>query len=347
MDFHFHEDHLPSQAVMDQQIRRDPLIQNPAALSSLSCIDLPGHPNRSQSSARSEEEFKNPAAARKVQKADREKLRRDRLNEQFVELGNILDPDRPKNDKATILMDTIQLLRGLTSQVNKLKSEHATLTEESHELAQEKNDLKEEKALLKSDIENLNDRYQQRLRATYPWASMDHSVVMAPAPYPFPVPMQMPPGPFPLHPSMQPYTFFGNQNPGVIANPCSTFVPYIAPTSLVEQQSRNAPPFVHPGNQSHNLSNQDTRSKSSCESKIEKTVDSNEVATYLELKTPGSSTDQNTSFEQTNSKKMRRTENIISEESSSSRCSSSRTLESNSNSSTLNGRKSTDTCGNT
>jgi hypothetical protein len=28
--------------------------------------------------------------ARKTQKADREKLRRDRLNEQFVELGNIL-----------------------------------------------------------------------------------------------------------------------------------------------------------------------------------------------------------------------------------------------------------------
>jgi len=29
-------------------------------------------------------------AARKTQKADREKLRRDRLNEQFVVLGNIL-----------------------------------------------------------------------------------------------------------------------------------------------------------------------------------------------------------------------------------------------------------------
>ena len=29
-------------------------------------------------------------AARKTQKADREKLRRDRLNEQFVELGNVL-----------------------------------------------------------------------------------------------------------------------------------------------------------------------------------------------------------------------------------------------------------------
>lgn len=35
-------------------------------------------------------EVKDPIAARKVQKADREKLRRDRLNEQFLELGNTL-----------------------------------------------------------------------------------------------------------------------------------------------------------------------------------------------------------------------------------------------------------------
>lgn len=35
-------------------------------------------------------EVKDPAAARKVQKADRERLRRDRMNEHFFELGNIL-----------------------------------------------------------------------------------------------------------------------------------------------------------------------------------------------------------------------------------------------------------------
>lgn len=35
-------------------------------------------------------EIKDPVAARKVQKADREKLRRDRLNEQFLELGSAL-----------------------------------------------------------------------------------------------------------------------------------------------------------------------------------------------------------------------------------------------------------------
>ena len=44
------------------------------------------------------------------------------------------DPDRPKNDKATILTDTVQLLNDLTSQITKLKAEYATLTEESREV---------------------------------------------------------------------------------------------------------------------------------------------------------------------------------------------------------------------
>lgn len=39
---------------------------------------------------RSEVEPMEITPARKTQKADREELRRDRLNEQFLELGNIL-----------------------------------------------------------------------------------------------------------------------------------------------------------------------------------------------------------------------------------------------------------------
>lgn len=37
-----------------------------------------------------EVEVKDTSDARKVQKADREKLRRDKLNEQFIELGHLL-----------------------------------------------------------------------------------------------------------------------------------------------------------------------------------------------------------------------------------------------------------------
>ncbi|GAV77447.1 HLH domain-containing protein [Cephalotus follicularis] len=289
-----------------------------------------------QSSQRPEGEFKDCNAARKTQKADREKLRRDRLNEQFIELGNALDPERPKNDKATILADTVQLLKDLTSQVNKLKDEYTTLTEESRELTQEKNDLREEKASLKSDIENLNIQYQQRVRAMFPWGGMDHSVVMAPPSYPYPIPMAMPSGPIP----MQPYPFFGNQNPGVIPNPCSTFVPYMAPNSLVEQQSTQyASPPVQPGSQSHVLSKQDSKNKSSRESKVEKSDDSTDVTTDLELKTPGSTGDKDLSSGQRKSKKSMRKENGVTEISSSSRCSSSRSVQDSSSNSVDGGRK--------
>lgn len=44
------------------------------------------------------------------------------------------DPDRPKNDKATIIADTIQALKDLTLEVDKLKSECVSLTEESREV---------------------------------------------------------------------------------------------------------------------------------------------------------------------------------------------------------------------
>ncbi|XP_022749194.1 transcription factor bHLH121-like [Durio zibethinus] len=294
---------------------------------------------RTQPKSRVEGEAMDCSAARKLQKADREKLRRDRLNEHFLELGNILDPDRPKNDKATILTDTVQLLKELTSQVTKLKAEYATLTEESRELTQEKNDLKEEKASLKSDIDNLNIQYQQRVRSMFPWATVDHSVVMTP-PYPFPVPMVVPPpGAIP----MQPFSFFGNQNPRAIHNPCSSFLPYTTPNTMVEQQSaQHVAPLAQPGSRSHASGKRDSEYKSSGESKIEKTVDSNDVATDLELKTPSSTSDQDLSSAQRTLKKSFRNENSNTEGSYSSRCSSSHNAQDSSSNSELSSRKADD-----
>ena len=121
---------------------------------------------------------------------------------------------------------------------------------------QEKNELREEKTSLKSDIENLNAQYQQRVRVTFPWTAIDHSVVMAP-PYSYPVPIPIPSAPIPLHPSLQPFPFFGNQNPSPVPNPCSTYVPFSAPAN---------PPVEQPTGQFASMSNtsskQDSRSKS-------------------------------------------------------------------------------------
>ena len=45
------------------------------------------------------------------------------------------DLDQPRNDKSTILGDTIQMLKDLTSHVNKLKAEYSSLSEEEREVA--------------------------------------------------------------------------------------------------------------------------------------------------------------------------------------------------------------------
>jgi Tfp pilus assembly protein PilN len=44
------------------------------------------------------------------------------------------DPERPKNNKATILSDSIQVLKDLNAEVNRLKAEYTSLSEESREV---------------------------------------------------------------------------------------------------------------------------------------------------------------------------------------------------------------------
>lgn len=60
MDCQFQGQQCPSPAAMDQLIQRDGLLQNPPTPSSSSsvvpCVELPGHPIRSQSSSRSVQE---------------------------------------------------------------------------------------------------------------------------------------------------------------------------------------------------------------------------------------------------------------------------------------------------
>ncbi|KAK4477154.1 hypothetical protein RD792_016367 [Penstemon davidsonii] len=320
-------------------------IQNPNNFHPVPDVCVPlTHPHPD---CRMEAETKDSSTARKVQKADRERLRRDRLNEQFTELGNTLDPDRPKNDKASILTDTILMLKDLTGQVNRLKSEYVALTEESHELTQEKNDLREEKASLKSDIESLNAQYQQRVRAMYPWGGMDHSVVMHQSSYPFPMPVPMPTGPIPMptgpvpmHPSLQPYPFYGNHNPSIVPNPCSTYVPYMTHNTMVEHQSmQHVTQVMQQGNRSHTSSKQDHRNNSlDEESRIEKTDDSVDIATDLELKIPGSTSEQDSTSKQRKAKKFVRKETNFTDGNSSSGCSSTHSVQAISSNSIIGGK---------
>ncbi|KAK1304891.1 Transcription factor ILR3 [Acorus calamus] len=89
-------------------------------------------------------------------KACREKMRRDRLNDRFMELGSILEPGKPpKMDKAAILSDAVRMVTQLRGESQKLKESNESLQEKIKELKAEKNELRDEKQRLKAEKESL------------------------------------------------------------------------------------------------------------------------------------------------------------------------------------------------
>ncbi|MQM22088.1 hypothetical protein Taro_055136 [Colocasia esculenta] len=119
-------------------------------------------------------------------KACREKMRRDKLNDRFLELGSILEPGKPpKMDKAAILSDAVRAVNQLRGETQKLKESNESLQETIKELKAEKNELRDEKQRLKAEKEKL----EQQIKAM----SMQPSFVPPPMlPPSFPVQGQAP-----------------------------------------------------------------------------------------------------------------------------------------------------------
>ncbi|XP_010440465.1 PREDICTED: transcription factor bHLH104 [Camelina sativa] len=87
-------------------------------------------------------------------KACRERLRREKLNERFMDLSSVLEPGRtPKTDKPAIIDDAIRILNQLRDEAHKLEETNQKLLEEIKSLKAEKNELREEKLVLKADKE--------------------------------------------------------------------------------------------------------------------------------------------------------------------------------------------------
>nr|QOJ43721.1 bHLH transcription factor [Dracaena cambodiana] len=108
-------------------------------------------------------------------KACREKMRRDKLNDKFLELGSVLDPGNPKIDKAAILSDAARMVNQLRSEAQKLKDSNETLQEKIKELKSEKSELRDEKQRLKQEKENLEQ--QIKMLSSRP-SFMPHPPVM-------------------------------------------------------------------------------------------------------------------------------------------------------------------------
>ncbi|CAI0468082.1 unnamed protein product [Linum tenue] len=102
-------------------------------------------------------------------KACREKMRRDRLNDRFMELSAILEPGKPpKVDKSAILVDAARMVTQLRGEAVKLKESNA-----------EKNELRDEKQRLKTEKEQLES--QVKAISTPPAGYLPHPHPMAAA----------------------------------------------------------------------------------------------------------------------------------------------------------------------
>lgn len=89
-------------------------------------------------------------------KACRERLRREKLNDSFMDLSSILEPGRPaKADKLAILTDAIRVLNQLRSEAKEYEEENKKLMGEIESLKVEKNELREEKLTLKVEKEKM------------------------------------------------------------------------------------------------------------------------------------------------------------------------------------------------
>ncbi|XP_068323072.1 transcription factor ILR3-like [Pyrus communis] len=138
-------------------------------------------------------------------KACREKMRRDRLNDRFVDLSSILEPEGPpKTDKVAILGDAIRMVTQLRGEAQQLKESSANLQETVNELKAEKNELRDEKQRLKAEKENIER--QMKALGTQP-SFLPHPAAI---PTPFSAPGQVVGGkmmPFVGYPGMSMWQF--------------------------------------------------------------------------------------------------------------------------------------------
>ncbi|WOL00524.1 transcription factor bHLH47 [Canna indica] len=101
-------------------------------------------------------------APKKQHKAIREKMKRDHLNELFLELDQALEASHENNGKASILVEATRLLRDLIAHVEALRKENVALVNESLYVNGEKNELQDEKNVLKAEVEKLQNDLQER-----------------------------------------------------------------------------------------------------------------------------------------------------------------------------------------
>ncbi|GAB4845488.1 hypothetical protein Ancab_038895 [Ancistrocladus abbreviatus] len=111
---------------------------------------------------------KKGKAPKRVLKAEREKLKREQLNELFSKLASVLELSEQSNGKACILREAIRIVNDMLSEIQNLQKENATLLSESHYVATEKNELEDENSALQAQIKKMQSEIEERVAQSKP-----------------------------------------------------------------------------------------------------------------------------------------------------------------------------------
>ncbi|KAL0421920.1 UNVERIFIED_CONTAM: Transcription factor [Sesamum latifolium] len=100
---------------------------------------------------------------KRIHKAEREKMKREHLNNLFLALANSLDLSDQNNGKATVLIEAARMVKDMLVQIECLKKENAALLSESQYVTVEKNELQDENSALEAQIGKLRMELKSRV----------------------------------------------------------------------------------------------------------------------------------------------------------------------------------------
>ncbi|KAL6997342.1 hypothetical protein U1Q18_007468 [Sarracenia purpurea var. burkii] len=98
---------------------------------------------------------------KRIHKSEREKLKREQLNELFLALANVIGLPHQNSGKASVLGETTRLLKEVHSQIDSLKIENAALLSEFQYVTIENNEIHDENSALEAQIEKLRTEIKE------------------------------------------------------------------------------------------------------------------------------------------------------------------------------------------
>ncbi|KAG9154735.1 hypothetical protein Leryth_014230 [Lithospermum erythrorhizon] len=99
---------------------------------------------------------------KRIHKAERERMKRENLNELFIALANALELSEANSGKASVLGETIRSVKEMIAQFQCLRKENTALLSESKYVTAETLELKDENSTLQTQVGELQAEINKR-----------------------------------------------------------------------------------------------------------------------------------------------------------------------------------------